>query len=94
MRKYQPKPFIFTLIDEIVIDYIYKSLKKLKKIRIPRLGDFSIRRIKAREGWNPITKERMIMPAYNKIHFKADPSFSKYFNPKKSNGNNRPEKIS
>lgn len=63
-------------------DYFYGLLKEHGRIRVPFIGDFSVRRIKAREGWNPVTKGRMLVPAYNKIHFKADPAFSKFFNKK------------
>lgn len=80
-RKYSPKPDTFTVFNSPVGDSsdFYLALKTKGKIRVPGLGDFSLRDIPAREGWNPSTKESMIVPAYTKIHFKADPKFTRYF---------------
>lgn len=80
-KKYSPKPHKNEIFSNIYTpEMFYSLLQEQGKIRIPGLGDFSIKHIKSREGWNPGTKAKMTIPAYVKVHFKADPRFTKFFN--------------
>ena len=80
MKKYSPKPTIFEMLSHEVAASFYENLKKEKKLRIPFLGDFTLKKIKSREGWNPSEKKKMIIPAYTKVHFRPDARLTKFFN--------------
>lgn len=46
-----------------LIEVVGKELKKGEKLAIPALGTFQVRERKAKEGRNPRTGEKMMIPA-------------------------------
>lgn len=78
-KKYGTKPVI-TEFGQIPLNEFLTTLSRDGKIRIKGLGDFSLKKIKSRVGWNPIKRKKMEIPAYTKICFKADSRFKNYIN--------------
>ena len=56
---------------EGLIDFITKTVKKEKALKIPNLGTFRLRQMKARTGRNPQTGEPIKIPARKKVGFSA-----------------------
>ena len=59
-------------VDELVnnlVDTIVKSVKKGENVKIPGLGIFRLRKMKARMGRNPQTGEAIKIPARRKVGF-------------------------
>jgi DNA-binding protein HU-beta len=71
-----PKKTVGDVIDE-AFDQIARSIKKEKRFWVPGFGTFSVRRRKAREGFNPRTKSPMTIPAARSIGFRAAPELKK-----------------
>jgi DNA-binding protein HU-beta len=67
-----PKKTVGDVIDE-AFDQIARSIKKEKRFWVPGFGTFSVRRRKAREGFNPRTKSPMTIPAARSVGFRAAP---------------------
>ena len=57
-------------LDQLV-DFITKTVKKDKELKIPNLGTFRLRQLKARTGRNPQTGEPIKIPARKKVGFSA-----------------------
>jgi DNA-binding protein HU-beta len=72
----QPKRTVARIIDE-TFDQIARSIKKEKRFWVPRFGTFSVRRRKARPGFNPRTNTAMTIPAARSIGFRAAPELKK-----------------
>jgi len=62
------------LVDALV-DTIVKSVKKGEAVKIPGLGIFRLRRMKARMGRNPQTGEAIKIPARKKVGFSVAKTF-------------------
>jgi nucleoid DNA-binding protein len=71
-----PKKTVGDVIDE-AFDQIARSNKKEKRFWVPGFGTFSVRRRKAREGFNPRTKSPMTIPAARSVGFRAAPELKK-----------------
>lgn len=54
-----------------LVDFIAKTVKKDKVLKIPNLGTFRLRQLKARTGRNPQTGEPIKIPARKKVGFTA-----------------------
>ncbi|MGE0822275.1 MAG: HU family DNA-binding protein [Candidatus Binatia bacterium] len=54
-----------------LVDFITKTVKKEKELKIPNLGTFRLRQLKARTGRNPQTGEPLKIPARKKVSFTA-----------------------
>lgn len=54
-----------------LIDFITKTVKKDKVLKIPNLGTFRLRQSKARMGRNPRTGEPIKISARKKVGFSA-----------------------
>ncbi len=54
-----------------LVDFIAKTVKKDKVLKIPDLGTFRLRQLKARTGRNPQTGEPIKIPARKKVGFTA-----------------------
>jgi DNA-binding protein HU-beta len=52
-----------------LIDTVVKSVKKGENVKIPGLGIFRLRKMKARMGRNPQTGEAIKIPARKKVGF-------------------------
>jgi len=54
-----------------LVEFIAKTVKKDKVLKIPNLGTFRLRQLKARTGRNPQTGEPIKIPARKKVGFTA-----------------------
>jgi DNA-binding protein HU-beta len=54
-----------------LVEFIAKTVKKEKVLKIPDLGTFRLRQLKARTGRNPQTGEAIKIPARKKVGFTA-----------------------
>jgi DNA-binding protein HU-beta len=66
----QADDFLNALIDTVV-----KSVKKGESVKIPGLGIFRLRKMKARMGRNPQTGEPIKIPARKKVGFSVAKTF-------------------
>ena len=65
-------------VDELLnnlVDTIVKSVKKGENVKIPGLGIFRLRKMKARMGRNPQTGEAIKIPARKKVGFSVAKTF-------------------
>ncbi|HXJ35628.1 MAG TPA: HU family DNA-binding protein [Candidatus Eisenbacteria bacterium] len=65
-------------VDELLndlVDTITKSVKKGESVKIPGLGIFRLRKMKARMGRNPQTGEAIKIPARKKVGFSVAKTF-------------------
>ena len=65
-------------IDELLnglVETITKSVKKGENVKIPGLGIFRLRKMKARMGRNPQTGEAIKIPARKKVGFSVAKTF-------------------
>ena len=51
------------------VEFITKTVKKDKELKIPNLGTFRLRQLKARDGRNPQTGEKIRIKARKKVAF-------------------------
>ena len=58
-----------------LVDTIVKSVKKGESVKIPGLGIFRLRKMKARMGRNPQTGEAIKIPARKKVGFSVAKTF-------------------
>ena len=58
----QPQKVVAKTI-EVTFDQIARSIKKEKRFWVPGFGTFSVRRRRARKGFNPNKNEPMTIPA-------------------------------
>ena len=65
----QPKKVVATTVD-LAFDQIARSIRKDKRFWVPGFGTFSVRRRKARAGFNPRTNAPMTIPAARTIGFR------------------------
>ena len=64
--------------DELLnglVDTVVKSVKKGESVKIPGLGIFRLRKMKARIGRNPQTGEAIKIPARKKVGFSVAKTF-------------------
>ena len=59
----------------VLIDTIVKTVKKGESVKLPGLGIFRLRRMKARMGRNPQTGEAIKIPARKKVGFSVAKAF-------------------
>jgi len=72
----ESKKSVARIIDE-TFDQIARSIKKEKRFWVPGFGTFSVRRHKARAGFNPRTNAPMTIPANRSVGFRAAPNLKK-----------------
>lgn len=63
------------VILNALVDTVVKSVKKGDSVKIPGLGIFRLRRMKARIGRNPQTGEPIKIPARRKVGFSVAKTF-------------------
>jgi DNA-binding protein HU-beta len=68
----QPKKTVERLLDS-AFDQIARSIKKDKRFSVPGFGTFSVRRRRARPGYNPHTHAPMTIPAARTVGFRPAP---------------------
>jgi DNA-binding protein HU-beta len=59
----------------VLIDTIVKKVKKGESVKLPGLGIFRLRKMKARIGRNPQTGEAIKIPARRKVGFSVAKTF-------------------
>ena len=65
-------------VDELLndlVETIVKAVKKGESVKIPGLGIFRLRKMKARVGRNPQTGEAINIPARKKVGFSVAKTF-------------------
>jgi len=65
-------------VDDLLnalIDNVLKTVKKGESVKIPGLGIFRLRKMKARMGRNPQTGEPIKIPARKKVGFTVAKTF-------------------
>jgi len=65
-------------IDDLLnglVDTVVKTVKKGESVKIPGLGIFRLRKMKARMGRNPQTGEPIKIPARKKVGFSVAKTF-------------------
>jgi DNA-binding protein HU-beta len=60
---------------DAVVDNVVKTVRKGESLKIPGLGIFRLRRLKARIGRNPQTGEPLKIPARRKVGFTVAKAF-------------------
>jgi len=58
-------------IDRDFVAVLREGLKKHGKVKVTGLGIFEVRKVKARIGFNPSSKEKEMIKEYKKIKFTA-----------------------
>jgi DNA-binding protein HU-beta len=64
-------------IFELTFEHIARSIRRERRCWIPGFGTFSVRRHRARAGFNPRSKQPMIIPAMRTIGFRPSPRLKK-----------------
>jgi DNA-binding protein HU-beta len=72
----KPKKTVTEILDA-AFDQIARSIKKEKRFWVPGFGTFSVRKHKARKGFNPSSKEHITIPASRSVGFRAAPELKK-----------------
>ena len=72
----QPKKTVARTLD-IAFEQIARSIRKDKRFWIPGFGTFSVRRRRARAGFNPRTNAPMTIPAARTVGFRPAPELKK-----------------
>jgi len=71
----QKKVVAMTL--ELTFEQIARAIRKDKRFWMPGFGTFSVRRRKARAGFNPRTSTAMTIPAARTVGFRPAPRLKK-----------------
>jgi len=71
-----PKKTVAGVLD-FAFDQIARSIRKDKRFWVPGFGTFTVRRRKARPGYNPRTKTAMTIPAARTVGFRPAPQLRK-----------------
>jgi DNA-binding protein HU-beta len=58
-------------------DQIARAIRKDKRFWVPDFGTFTVRRRRARPGYNPRTKTAMTIPAARTVGFRPSPQLKK-----------------
>ena len=69
---------------KIWTEHVFESIKQHipKGVKIPGFGKFQVRQLKAREGRNPATGEKIKIPARSKVAFSASKELKEKYNKK------------
>ena len=71
-----PKKTVAKTLD-LAFDQIARSIRKDKRFWVPGFGTFTVRRRKARAGYNPRAKVAMTIPAARTVGFRPAPKLKK-----------------
>ena len=72
----QQKKTVATTV-ELTFDQIARAIRKDKRFWMPGFGTFTVRRHKARAGFNPRTNSAMTIPAMRTVGFRPAPKLKK-----------------
>ncbi|MGH7842694.1 MAG: HU family DNA-binding protein [Candidatus Binataceae bacterium] len=70
------RPAVANAID-LTFAQIARAIRRDKRFSMPDFGTFSVRRRKARRGFNPRTKAAMTIPAARTVGFRPAPKLKK-----------------
>jgi DNA-binding protein HU-beta len=73
---HQQKKIVAETIDT-AFEQIARAIRKEKRFWVPGFGTFSVRRHRARAGFNPHTNSAMTIPAARTIGFRPAPNLKK-----------------
>ncbi len=73
---HQPKKTVARTI-EVAFQQIARSIRKEKRFWVPGFGTFSVRRRRARAGFNPRTNAKMTIPSARTVGFRPSPKLKK-----------------
>jgi DNA-binding protein HU-beta len=62
---------------EVAFDQIARAIRRDKRFWVPGFGTFTVRRRRARAGFNPRTKTAMTIPAARTVGFRPAPELKK-----------------
>jgi DNA-binding protein HU-beta len=62
---------------ELTFEQIARAIREDKRFWMPGFGTFSVRRRRARQGFNPRTNRRMRIPAARTVGFRPAPNLKK-----------------
>ncbi len=62
---------------EVTFEQIARSIRKDKRFWMPGFGTFTVRRRRARKGFNPRTNSAMTIPAARTVGFRPGPELKK-----------------
>jgi DNA-binding protein HU-beta len=71
-----PKETVARVV-ELTFEQIARAIRKDKRFWVPGFGTFSVRRHKARRGFNPRTNTPMVIPAARTVGFRPAPKLKK-----------------
>jgi DNA-binding protein HU-beta len=69
---HQPKNAVASTLDA-AFDLIARSIRRDKRFWVPSFGTFTVRRRRARAGYNPRTKSAMTIAAFRTVGFRPAP---------------------
>jgi len=72
----QPKARVARTID-LTFENISRAIRRDKRFWLPGFGTFSVRRRRARAGFNPRTNTAMTIPAARTVGFRPAPKLKK-----------------
>lgn len=73
---HRPKRLVGEIFD-LVFDQIARAVRKEKRFSVPGFGTLSVRRRRARRGFNPRTQTAMTIPAARTVGFRPAPPLRK-----------------
>ncbi len=71
-----PKKSVLKAFD-MTFEHIARAVRKDKRFWVPGFGTFTVRRHRARAGFNPRTKAAMTIPAFRSVGFRPAPELRK-----------------
>ena len=74
----QPKKRVGDTLD-IAFEQIARAIRRDKRFWVPGFGTFTVRRRRARAGYNPRTNSPMTIPAARTVGFRPAPELKKGF---------------
>ncbi|MGO9451928.1 MAG: HU family DNA-binding protein [Candidatus Binataceae bacterium] len=72
----QPKKAVATTLD-LAFEQIARAIRRDKRFWVPGFGTFTVRRRRARAGFNPRTNAPMTIPAARTVGFRPAPQLRK-----------------
>lgn len=73
---HQPKKVVSEILD-LAFEQIARAVRKEKRFSVPGFGTFSVRRRRARRGFNPRSQTAMTIPAARTVGFRPAPPLRK-----------------
>jgi DNA-binding protein HU-beta len=71
-----PRKSVATTLD-LAFEHISRSIRRDKRFWVPGFGTFTVRRRRARAGFNPRTNSPMTIPAARTVGFRPAPQLRK-----------------